>query len=441
MYFLILPNQLFDIKYLDKDQEYIIWECPHYFKAYNYNKKKLVLHRASMKYYHDYLLAKGYLVSSYYEFDQKPNPRNEYTLFDPLNNIDILDLPPKSTLIASPNILLSSDICSEYHKKTKKFFFNAFYMWSKKKLGIIPDMKSQDKLNRNVMKNNKIVIKQPFKTASSYSSDYIKEAVQYVNKHFQNNHGDTNDIIFPITHKDAKQWLQHFIMHKFEHFGTFQDFIHKDNPWLYHSLLSTLINIGLLCPSDIIEAIRPYEKKIPINSYEGFIRQLFWREYQYYCYKFYDFRNKNYFANKKKLDQRWYKGTLQVQPVDDAIKEAFKYGYLHHIKRLMVIGNYMNLSEIDPKEGFRWFMEFSCDSYEWVMHQNVYDMVFFVSGGSGGATMRRPYVSSSNYILKMSNYKRGEWSDHWDTMYKRFLQKNKKKLWKYRYYFANLKDT
>lgn len=432
MYFLILPNQLFDIKYLQKNHEYVIWECPHFFQAYNYNKKKLVLHRASMKYYYDYLKIKGYQVS-YLEFNQHVDKTKEYILFDPLNHVNILGLPPKYKLLDSPNILLSSNMLLEYHQKTKKFFFNAFYMWSKKKLGIIPDMKSQDKFNRSVIKNDQI-IKQPFKEAGA-GSKYMKEAVQYVNKHFKNNYGDTNNIIFPITHKDATIWLQHFIKHKFQKFGTYQDFIHKDNPWLYHSLLSTLINIGLLCPNDIIKAIKKYEKKVPINSYEGFIRQLFWREYQHYCYKYYDFKNKNYFGNTKKIDNHWYTGTLNIQPVDDCIHEAFKWGYLHHIKRLMVIGNYMNLSGIDPQDGFRWFMEFSCDSYEWVMYQNVYDMVFFVSGG---ATMRRPYVSSSNYILKMSNYKKGEWCETWNSAYKQFIRKNKNKLWKYRYYFASL---
>ena len=86
----------------------------------------------------------------------------------------------------------------------------------------------------------------------------------------------------------------------------------------------------------------------------------------------------------------------------------------------MVVGNFMNLYSLHPDEGFKWFMEFSIDSYEWVMHQNVYDMVFFVSGG---ATMRRPYASSSNYVLKMSNYKKGEWSEKWDNLYNDFLKK------------------
>ena len=92
----------------------------------------------------------------------------------------------------------------------------------------------------------------------------------------------------------------------------------------------------------------------------------------------------------------------------------------------------MNLSQIKPTDGYRWFMEFSCDSYDWVMNQNVLDMVFFVSGG---VTMRRPYMSSSNYILKMSDYGKGEWCDEWDDKYRDFLKKNKKKLQPFRYYY------
>ena len=102
----------------------------------------------------------------------------------------------------------------------------------------------------------------------------------------------------------------------------------------------------------------------------------------------------------------------------------------------MVVGNYMNLSGMKPMDGFKWFMEFSCDSYEWVMYQNVLDMAFCVTGArQNGGTMAKPYISSSNYIIKMSNYKKGEWSDKWDKLYHNFLKKNKKKLFPFKNYF------
>lgn len=434
MYFLILPNQLFESKYIDKKYKIILWECPHYFTDYKYNKKKLLLHRASMKYYYDYLKEKGYDVV-YKTFQETLSPNETYILYNPLNKIELLSIPKwiiyeKPT----PNILLTPQLINGYRDKTDKFFFNAFYMWSKKQLNIIPELKSQDRLNRKKPSQYEVQnIQQPYNYKSKTSNKYIIEAKEYVEKHFKNNYGNIDNFIFPITHKVAKKWLEHFVKNKFRKFGDYQDYIDENNNHLYHSLLSSLINIGLINPRDIINKIKTINDmyEIPLNSYEGFIRQLFWREYQYYCYLFVDFKSSNYFNNTRLLTSEWYTGKTNVLPVDDAIKEAFDTGYLHHIKRLMLIGNFMNLCYIDPKEGFKWFMEFSCDSYEWVMYQNVYDMVFFVTNGK---TMRRPYISSSNYILKMSNYKKDEWCDVWDMKYKDFVSKNKNKLYKYRYY-------
>lgn len=426
---LILPNQLFDVKYLDKSYEYIIYEHPHYFKAYKYNKKKLLLHRASMKYYCDYLKLHR-LDIIYVEFSEVFNHKID-AMFNPLDKLP--NIKSNIKVYDTPNILLNSQLSAEYRGKTDKFFFNAFYMWSKKQLGIIPDIASQDKLNREKLTDNKIKIKQPFGEIKG-NTKYIKEAADYVNKHFKNNYGNTTGFIFPITHQDASKWLDHFVKYKFKNFGRYQDFISTNDPYLYHSLLSALLNVGLLCPKDVIDIIKKYKNKVPLNSYEGFIRQLFWREYQYYCYTYCNYTSNNYFGNKNNLSSHWYVGTLGIKPVDDAIKGAFNTGYLHHIKRLMVIGNYMNLSGISPREGFKWFMEFSCDSYEWVMHQNVYEMVFFVNGGTSRVSMRRPYISSSSYILKMSNYGRDDWCVTWDELYRKFVSRNKKKLWKYRYY-------
>lgn len=426
MYFLVLPNQLFDAKYMDKNNKVIIWECPHFFKAYNYNKKKLILHRASMQYYYDYLHKKGYNVQ-YYAFYQNLDTDKEYILYNPLNKQDILGLPAKCTILDSPNLLLSTALLKEYNNKTKKFFFNAFYEWSKKKLNIMPNTKSQDKYNRDKL-THVPMISQPFHNQSN--NKYITEAVMYINKHFHRNYGNSDNFIFPVTHNDAKKWLKHFIENKLHNFGPYQDFIDKDDKYLYHSLLSALLNIGLLQPVDVIMEVLKVQHHVLLNSLEGFIRQLFWREYQYYCYIYFNFKG-NYFSNNKKLNEDWYTGNVGIVPIDKCITEAFDTGYLHHIKRLMVIGNYMNLSGIHPEEGFRWFMEFSCDSYEWVMHQNVYEMVFFISGGG---TMRRPYLSSSNYIMKMSNYSKGSWCNKWDSLYKMFIRKHRQKLWKFRYY-------
>lgn len=439
MTLLILPHQLFDKKYFKKldIKKVIIYEHPQYFTKYNFNKKKLILHRASMKYYYDYLKKSNYKVD-YIDYNKKiPKLKlKNMIMFDPIDKIDMVNNVNK--VIESPNFLLRKDDYLEYkEEKGDKYMFHWFYMWGKSVVDIIPNIKSKDKENRKKLPKG---IKIPLVPDNNGKyKKYIDEAKKYVEKNFGGNYGDVDDFLFPISHDSARYWLKDFIKNRFKLFGKYQDAIDKDNNFLFHSYLSTSINIGLLNPNEILEEIKKVKDRIPMNSYEGYIRQLFWREYQRYCYIYYNFNNKNYFNNKKKLTKKWYDGTLDIEPVDNCIKNGFHQGYLNHIERLMIVGNYMNLSRISPKEGFRWFMEFSCDSYEWVMTQNVYDMAFCATGGRpNGGTMTRPYISSSNYILKMSNYKKGEWSMKWDNLYQEFIEDNKKKLKPFGYYFRGL---
>jgi deoxyribodipyrimidine photolyase-related protein len=425
-YFLIFPNTLFDIKYLDKTYKYIIYEHPDFFTKYIFNKKKLILHRASMVYYYDLLKDNDFNVQ-YIEFNKKL-PKNKYSYFDPINKIKI-----NGSMIESPNFLLSKKQYNIYRNKTDKFKFNNFYLWAKKELNLYTELKSLDKFNRKKYNFDIPIVKVP--KLNNIDEHYINMAVKYINKHFKNNYGNCDNVMFPISHTTAKKWLNSFLKNKLSSFGDYQDFINKDNNFMFHSLLSCLINIGLINPDYIITKLNKYYKLVELNNFEGFLRQLFWREYQRYCYIYVDF-NCNYFNNNKKLTKNWYNGTLDIKPVDDLIISGFNTGYIHHIGRLMVIGNFMMLNNISPKEGFKWFMEFSCDSYEWVMYQNVYDMVFFTTGG---LTTRKPYITSSNYILKMSNYKKDNWCDTWDELYYNFLKKNKDKLYKFRYYFPLIK--
>jgi len=438
MSLIILPHHLYNKKIMNNTihnnniNNIVLLEHPHYFTKYNYNKKKIMLHRASMKYYLDYLQYNikpnhDHSINCKYvnfydrkEIDALSNLTNIY-IFDSIDKIDL----PKHTKLESPNFLINTNLIKEYRTKTDKFFFHYFYSVNKNKLNIIPNIKSKDKYNRKPL-NVKINIPKPFPSYNSnIRNKYIRGSIKYIKTYFNNNVGNVDHFNYPITHKEALLVLKYFIKYKLTYFGPYQDAINNSENYLFHSLLSSSINIGLLNPDEIVRMILKYRNTIPINSLEGFIRQLFWREYQRYCYIYYNFNNKNYFGNTKLLTTQWYTGQLNIKPVDDCIKKAFDTGYLHHIERLMIVGNYMNLSGIKPKEGFRWFMEFSCDSYEWVMCQNVYDMVFYVSGG---VTMRRPYISSSNYILNMSNYDRDDWTIIWNKKYQKFIKKHYDKL-------------
>ena len=427
---LILPNTLFNKKYIPKEvKEIVIWEHPHFFTEYKYNKKRLVLNRAALRHYYDKI--KDSYSTTYVEYGEKHRLPKEYIYFDP---VDRIKLPPGGgKKIDSPNFLLSTELIQEYRKKTKSFFFNGFYMWSKLKLNIIPSIKSQDSKNRKTVPKGLPIPQLP--SLGTIDKTYINNAESYVERNFPNNYGSSGGLNFPVTHATATRWLSQFITKKLKKFGDYQDYTLKDENYMFHSCLSSSINMGLLNPSDIILKLSKIKETIPLNSYEGLIRQYFWREYQRYCYVYLnEWHGENYFGSKGKLSKKWYDGTTGIDPVDDSIKEAFKTGYLHHIRRLMIVANYMNLSGVNHEQGRRWFTEFALDSYDWVMYQNI-DMGFFASGGK---TSRKPYISSSNYVIKMSNYRKGPWSDAWDKLYKKFIQKNKQKLWKYRYHFHTL---
>lgn len=429
---LLLPHQLFDPKYFPKTvTQVFLYEHPHYFTAFKYNKKRLVLHRASLKAYADELSKAGHKVK-YFTFKEKIPSESTTSLimFDP---VDKIKLPKVNKLLETPNFLLTR---TDY-KKYKGTRFAGFYTYAKKIVNILPNTKSKDTENRNkVPKELKVPKTLPKLTARDRK--YIKEASRYIDKHFPNNYGTTNNFHYPVTRSTATSWLTYFLKHKLKKFGTYQDAILKDNNYLYHSVLSAVINISLINPSEIISRLKRIKpSSVGMNNYEGYVRQLFWREFQRYTYTQLDWESfGNYFGNSKRLPKSWYDASTSNAVINNTIKRGFETGYLHHIERLMVIGNFMNLSGIKPQDGFKWFMEFSCDSYLWVMYQNVFEMVFFITGG---LTMRKPYVSSSSYILRMSDYKHGPWADQWDKMYRDWVKKHAKKLHKFRYHFPMLR--
>ena len=187
-----------------------------------------------------------------------------------------------------------------------------------------------------------------------------------------------------------------------------------------------MINSGLLTPSYVVNELNDYatKKNIPINSYEGIIRQIIgWREFirGVYVSKGNIERTKNYWGFTKKMPDSFYTASTGIKPVDDSINKVNDNAYLHHIERLMVIGNFMFLCDINPDDVYKWFMELFIDSYDWVMVPNVYGMSQFADGG---LMSTKPYISSSNYIMKMSDYKKGEWQKIWDGLYWRFIHKN-----------------
>jgi deoxyribodipyrimidine photolyase-related protein len=184
-----------------------------------------------------------------------------------------------------------------------------------------------------------------------------------------------------------------------------------------------MLNVGLLTPNEVIDATLAFAQNhdVPLNSLEGFIRQVLgWREFirMVYLSKGREERTRNYWGFKRKLPRSFWMGTTGIVPLDETIHKVRETGYCHHIERLMVLGNCMLLNEFDPDDVYRWFMELFIDAYDWVMVPNVYGMSQFADGGMMAT---KPYISGSNYLMKMSDYPKGEWQLQWDAWFWRFM--------------------
>ena len=191
-------------------------------------------------------------------------------------------------------------------------------------------------------------------------------------------------------------------------------------------MLSPLINIGFLTPNYIIEKSIEFALKneIPLNSLEGFIRQILgWREFirGIYLYKGSFERTRNFWNHQRKIPKSFYDGTTGIAPIDKTIKKILKTGYAHHIERLMILANFMNLCEFHPDDVYQWFMEMFIDAYDWVMVPNIYGMSLFADGG---LMSTKPYISGSNYLKKMSDYSTENWGEIWDSLFWNFIAKN-----------------
>lgn len=350
-------------------------EHPLYFLDYQYHKLKLILHRASMKQYQQTNKTKYIEFNEYKKkINQIFNNHDTVTMYHP-TNIDIIKEFKKIAkkynteliIIDNPSFILTIDEVLNYSKNRKLVIHAHFYKWIRQKTQILMTKNNKpyggkwsfDTENRKPFPN--ALSKDPTKLVTK-SNKFIKEAITYVNKHFKNNPGST-DFYLPTTHKEATLWFNNFLTKRFKKFGEYQDAVSPDIEVGYHSLISPLLNIGLLTPLNVIQKAQKYgiTHKIPMNSIEGFIRQIIgWRELVRVVYLTKpDVLYKNYFNAKNKLNKKaWYHGTESTgfKFIDSIIKKYLDIGYLHHIERLMYIGNYCLLAGISPNKVMNWFM-------------------------------------------------------------------------------------
>jgi len=441
MNFIIFPTQLYnDIKILDEYKKIYLLEEPRYFTDFKFHKLKLAYHRATMKKYYDYLKTKNINVS-YINFDKVTKTfyksLKEVTFYDPYENklSEKLGKILKCNILPQKQFLLTNE---EIHENKKLFYKNGkyhndlFYKFMRIKLNILINKKEKpeggkwsfDSENRKSLPKN---IKIP-DLSKINKNKYMTEAIDYINKNFNDNYGLLDNFIYPIDHNSSIDWLNSFLEKRLNSFGPYEDAVSTENNFIFHSVLTPMMNIGLLKDIEVINISYEFYKNnnIKLASFEGFIRQIIgWRTYVYslYILEGTNMYNSNQLKNKKKISEKWWE-SVNIEPIDFLINKIIKYAYVHHIERLMYLSNWMLMNNIHPKEVYRIFMEWTIDAYEWVMIPNIFGMGQFASD----LMMTRPYFCSSNYILKMSNFKKGEWCLIWDAVYYSFINKHEKLL-------------
>ena len=444
----IFPHQLFrQPSWLTKNTSVYLIEEYLFFKQYPFHKQKIAFHRASMKSYESYLRSFGYEVCYVEAIEERSDIR-----------ILIADLKQKGitgvSFVDPTDCWLEKRIeasCLQHHITFKKLsspmFFNeiddlfpffssdknkyhqtSFYKEERKKRNILLNAEGNpeggkwtyDTENRKKYPAKKI----PPHIQFPDTDDNFKEAAGYVKKNFSNHLGNVTDYsLYPTNHLSTDNWLNQFLEYRFMEFGPYEDAILEENSLLHHSVLTPMLNVGLITPQQIIDRCLVYADKhqVPINSTEGFVRQIIgWREFirGIYVARGTDQRSTNFWGFTRKIPSSFYTGTTGIDPIDITIRKVLETGYCHHIERLMVLGNFMVLCEFDPDEVYRWFMELFIDAYDWVMVPNVYGMSQFADGGLMAS---KPYISGSNYLMKMSNFKKGNWQATWDGLFWRFM--------------------
>lgn len=447
-------NQLFPLDELRGHEDALIYLTEDY-QACTYlrhHKHKLILILSAMRAYADALREAGHTVV-YEKLDETPA---ELTYTEKLRRIvdaygcqtlTHFEIPNKRMerrmarfakahklrheILPAPMFVTPRATFAAWRTDRKKPRMVDFYKWQRQRLGILMDEDSKpvggrwsfDTDNRKRLPASVTVPELP----GPGSNPHLDDVKKLVGERFTEHPGGTDYFALPTTRRGALNWLNDFLEQRFNDFGNYEDALTTRSDAVFHSVLSPLLNIGLLTPKETVDTALNFAEQhaIAINNVEGFVRQIIgWREFMFgiYCTDGAEIMRNNFWGHRRRLSADWYRGTTGMVPLDDVIAKANRIGWAHHIERLMVAGNMMLLAEIDPRDAYRWFMELFVDSAEWVMVPNVFCMALFADGGT---ITTKPYLCGANYIRKMGDYEDGNWNTTLDGLYWRFIAKHR----------------
>ncbi|MDT9592855.1 cryptochrome/photolyase family protein [Nocardioides zeae] len=450
---LVHPHQLFEEQRGVEADLVVLVEPDLFFRQYAFHTHKLVLHRASMRRFEAELQAAGH-ATAYVEsradrgtdaqLTELLTERGATTVscFDVVDDWlerDLRRIVGKAhaeLVVEETPAFLTSD--ADVHaqlapRRGSRPRMATFYSWQRRRLDVLMEGDqpvggrwSFDEDNREPFPKGGVEIP-PLPRLRR--DEHVRAAIAWVAAEFPDNPGDPEDFRWPTTRTQARRWLAVFVAERLERFGPYEDAIAADEAFGFHSTLSPVINIGLLSPGEVLDAALAAED-VPLASLEGFVRQVIgWREYMrgVYVTQGRRLRTTNRLHLTRELGPGWWDGTTGLHPVDVVVRRVLEHGYAHHIERLMVLGNAMLLLRIDPDEVYEWFSALFVDAYDWVMVPNVYAMSQFAAAE---AVTTKPYVSGSNYLRKMSDFRRADgehdedghgWAEAWDALYWQFV--------------------
>ena len=450
---LVLGNQLFKTAHLEPNRDGTVFmaEDMGLCTYVRHHQQKIVLFLAAMRGYRDELEAAGFDVH-YHSLDPDDDETYEARLqrvirergIERVVHFEIEDKPAENRIIAalqesgvdrveleSPMFVCDREQFRQYNDGTKRPFMATFYKQERRRHGILVDSEGEpvggqwsfDEDNRKKLPKSVT----PPDIPGAGKAPHVDDVIAVVESTFEGHPGSARDFWWPTTRHQARAWLEEFLSSRLELFGPYEDAMTTRSDTLFHSVLSPLLNLGLLTPREVVDAALEHAEsnEVPLQSLEGFVRQVIgWREFIRGIYREYSEQqeSQNFFGHTREMAPSWYDGTTGIPPLDHAIDTARKLGWTHHIPRLMVLGNLMTLCEIRPASAHTWFMEMYVDSSEWVMGPNVYGMGLF---SDGGIFATKPYICGSNYLKKMSDYPQGDWCDVVDGLYWRFIDKHR----------------
>ncbi|MBT8092203.1 MAG: cryptochrome/photolyase family protein [Gammaproteobacteria bacterium] len=447
----VLGNQLFAAKHLPPPSEVSVFlaEDMGLCTYVRHHQQKIVLFLAAMRAYRDELRSLGYDVT-YRQLDAGSEESYEHKLEAALKtsgarrllHFEVEDKPMESRLIEfarsndvercelrSPMFTCTRSDFQAYASDRNRLLMADFYKQQRQRLGILVGQDGQPQGGRwsfdedNRKKLPKTVTVPDMRWAPA--TEHVTEVIALVQTEFAHHPGRAAEFCWPTTRQQARDWLDDFVADRLDDFGPYEDAMTTRSATVFHSALTPCLNLGLLTPDEVVDAVLRRAGDAPLASVEGFVRQVIgWREFIRGIYQNFSGRQDgaNFWDHQRDLTDAWYDGTTGIVPLDDTITTAQRLGWTHHIPRLMVLGNLMTLCEIRPDRAHRWFMEMYVDSSEWVMGPNVYGMGLF---SDGGIFATKPYICGSNYLLKMSDYGKGPWCDIVDGLYWRFIDKHR----------------